>query len=247
METTCDGVDDDKNGVVDDVDVQGDGVCDCLKVATLGLHGEWGDGNIVTGWIAEHVRTAPVNLDGAPLTAERLAPFHILLIRDISRNHNASLSFSAQEVQELWTWVRNGGGLMTLIGYSDPDESGNVNTLLEPFGLSYGTEQIVQGSGSSAPVTQWFDHPLSQGVTSVGADNGYPVEGQGITFAAEEGYDVGKALTIGDGHVLVWGDEWVTYEDEWKSNTTYQVERFWKNALLWLTRATQCKVDPAKD
>lgn len=247
METTCDDVDDDKNGVVDDVDPQGDGVCDCLKVATLGLHGEWGDGDFVTGWLTDHTQTAAIALDGEPLTAQRLEPFHILLIRDVSRNHNASLSFSAQEAQELWTWVRNGGGLMTVIGYSDADESGNVNTLLEPFGLSYGTEQILQGSGASVGVTQWSEHPLSSGVTSVGADNGYPVVGKGVTFATEDGYDLGKALTIGDGHVLVWGDEWITYEDEWTSNTTYQVDRFWKNALLWLTRATRCKVNPAQD
>jgi hypothetical protein len=245
VEAACNGVDDDKNGVVDDVDATGDGVCDCLKVATLGLHGEWGDGDFVRGWLVKHVTSAAVDLDGELLTAERLAPFHVLLIRDISRNHNATLSFSNQEAAELWTWVRNGGGLMTVIGYSDPDESGNVNTLLEPFGVSYGSEQVVQGMSASVPVTQWFEHPLSAGITEVGADNGYPVVGQGITFAGQDDYELGKALTVGDGHVLVWGDEWITYEDEWSSNTSYQVERFWKNALLWLTRATQCKVNPA--
>lgn len=244
VETTCDGVDDDENGVVDDVDATGDGVCDCLRVATLGLHGEWGDGDFVTGWLAEHVKTPAVDLDGEPLTAERLAPFHVLLVRDISLNHNPSLTFSAQEVNMLWTWVRNGGGLMTVIGYSDPDEIGNVNTLLAPFDLSYGSEPIVQGMSTSVPVSKWFEHPLSAGITQVGADNGYPVAGSGITFAGQDDYDVGKALTVGDGHVLVWGDEWVTYEDEWAASTTYQVDQFWRNALLWLTRATQCKVNP---
>src|SRR6476661_8641828 len=32
----CDGKDNDGNGVTDDVDAQGDGVCDCLNIATIG-------------------------------------------------------------------------------------------------------------------------------------------------------------------------------------------------------------------
>lgn len=38
-EAVCDGLDDDCNGVVDDVDVNADGVYDCLKIALLGKHG----------------------------------------------------------------------------------------------------------------------------------------------------------------------------------------------------------------
>lgn len=244
VETTCDGKDDDENGVIDDVDQSADGVCDCLKVATLGLHGEWGDGNVVTGWFADHLATPVDNLDGEPLTEARLAPYQVLLVRDVSTNHNASLSFSESEVTALWSWVRNGGGLMTVIGYSDAGEASNVNRLLEPFALSYGDEQIVQGQGASVPVTEWFEHPLTTGITQLGADNGYPAVGQGVTIAAEGGVDVGKAAVIGDGHVLVWGDEWITYEGEWQGNTSYQVEQFWKNTLLWLARVNECQVPP---
>src|SRR5690606_30648163 len=119
------------------------------------------------------------------------------------------------------------------------------NALLSAFSLSYGSEQIVQGQGAAAAVTQWFEHPLTQGITQVGADNGYPAEGQGTTIAAEDGYDLGKAVVVGDGHVLVWGDEWVTYESEWSGDSTYQVSQFWQNALRWLTRANECQV-PAR-
>lgn len=243
IETTCDGKDDDKNGVLDDVDVNQDGVCDCLRVATLGLHGTWGDGDVVTGWLSERLETKVGALDGEPLTEARLARYQVLLVRDISVNNNPSLSFSQAEVDALWEWVRNGGGLMTVIGYSGSGELGNVNRLLEPYGLSYGTEAIIPGNGSAAPITQWFEHPITRGITQVGADNGYPTAGQGISVAAEEGHDVGKAVTIGNGHVFVWGDEWVTYETEWRNDSAYQVERFWKNALRWLTRATECQVD----
>lgn len=242
VETTCDGKDDDANGVIDDVDQTADGVCDCLRVATLGLHGEWGDGNVVTGWFKDHFTQAVDDLDGEPLSEERLAPYQVLLVRDVSPNHNASLSFSAAEVTALWNWVRDGGGLMTVIGYSDAGEASNVNRLLEPFALSYGDDQIVQGQGASVPVTEWFEHPLTTGITQVGADNGYPAVGQGVTIAAEGGFDVGKAAVIGDGHVLVWGDEWITYQGEWQGNTSNQVEQFWKNTLLWLARVNECQV-----
>jgi hypothetical protein len=138
--------------------------------------------------------------------------------------------------------VREGGGLMTVIGYSDAGEAGNVNGLLAPFSLTYGSAQIVQGNGSATPVTGWEEHPISVGVSQVGADNGYPAEGQGTTVATEGGYDVGKAVVIGDGHVLVWGDEWVTYAGEWSGDATYQVDQFWRNTLRWLTRADECQV-----
>lgn len=244
VETTCNGKDDDGNGVIDDVEANGDNVCDCLRIATLGLHGEWGGGDVVTGWLEGRLEFPVESLDGQKITPERLAPYQVLLVRDVSINNNPNLSFSEAEITALWNWVRDGGGLMTVIGYSDSGERSNVNRLLEPFGLSYGSEQIVQGQGSAVPVTEWFEHPVSSGIDQVGADNGYPVVGQGITIAAQDGFDMGKAAAIGDGHVLVWGDEWITYEQEWRGSTTYQVDRFWKNALLWLTRVNECQVPP---
>jgi len=242
VETTCDGVDDDGNGVVDDVDAAGDGVCDCLSIATLGLHGEWGAGDVVSGWLRDRITSSVTDLDDETLTLDLLRPFQVLLVRDISSNHNPGLSFSAEEAQALWQWVREGGGLMTLIGYSDAGEINNVNTLLSPFSLRYGADQIIPGQGAAAAITEWFEHPVTAGVKSVGADNGYPALGQGTVIAADDGYDVGIAVTIGDGHVLVWGDEWVTYEDEWIGDSSFQVDVFWQNSLRWLTRANECQV-----
>lgn len=242
QETTCDGKDDDLNGVIDDVDAAGDGVCDCLAIATLGLHGEWGEGDVFTGWLSERSTTPVVALADAELTADLLEPFQVLVIEDVSAMHNEGLSFSAAEAQVLWDWVRQGGGLMTLIGYSDAGEINNVNALLGAFSLAYDSTQVVQGEGAAVSIEEFFEHPVSKGVTQVGADNGYPTSGQGTTVAAQDGYDMGKAVVIGDGHVLVWGDEWVTYEDEWRGDTTYQVERFWLNTLDWLARANECHV-----
>ncbi len=44
------------------------------------------------------------------------------------------------------------------------------------------------------------------------------------------------------GHVLVWGDEWITYDSEWSAHPDYQVQALWINVLKWLSPATECQV-----
>ena len=85
-------------------------------------------------------------------------------------------------------------------------------------------------------------HPVTAGVTQIGVDNGYPVAGSGTTIATEQGHDLLKAQEVGAGHVLMWGDEWITYDSEWTGHPEYQVEVFWINAIKWLTPAMDCQV-----
>ena len=40
QEGVCDGVDDDCNGAIDDLDAGGDGICDCTTMAVLGNKGQ---------------------------------------------------------------------------------------------------------------------------------------------------------------------------------------------------------------
>jgi hypothetical protein len=42
--------------------------------------------------------------------------------------------------------------------------------------------------------------------------------------------------------VLAWGDEWITFNSEWKDHSDYQVERLWQNMIKWLTVADECQV-----
>jgi hypothetical protein len=45
-------MDNDGNQIVDDVDVGGDGVCDCLNIGTIGSIGPWSNGgNIFETWL----------------------------------------------------------------------------------------------------------------------------------------------------------------------------------------------------
>ena len=43
---------------------------------------------------------------------------------------------------------------------------------------------------------------------------------------------VGVAGPLGDGYVLIFGDEWIEFDSEWA--TMPAIPRFWQNAVGWL-------------
>jgi hypothetical protein len=110
--------------------------------------------------------------------------------------------------------------------------------------MSYASVQILQKQGGSTiPITGWVAHPVTQGVSKIGVDNGYEVEGAGATvLATEQGKTLLRARELGQGHALVWGDEWITYNSEWSAHPDYQVTLFWLNMIKWLTPAKECQV-----
>lgn len=244
VEDSCDGVDNDENGIIDDVDVGQDGICDCLLIATLGQAGTWGDGDVFATWLDSRSANGATDLAGTVLTADVLAPYHIIVVQDVSVIER---SYEASEIDALKAWVDAGGGLMTLIGYGDPDERINVNTLLEPFDIQYGETQIAQRQGDpTLPIGAWTTHPITEGVEFVGSDNGYPVEGNDdsstVIAETDDGHPFGRVGMPGKGHVFVWGDEWITYNSEWVEHEDYQVELFWVNTIKWLTVTDECQV-----
>jgi hypothetical protein len=99
--------------------------------------------------------------------------------------------------------------------------------------------------GSTVPVTHWKDIAiLTEAISRIGVDNGYPVLG-GTPVAwepAQDDWNIGAIATPENGHVFVWGDEWVTYDSEWTGHPDYQVERFWQNALKWLSPDKVCQI-----
>lgn len=223
------------------------------RIATLGFAGEWGQGNVFTGWLGTQSTEGTTALADGVLTPEALAPFQLIVVQDVrvgaagqaGVGHGIGRAYGAAEVRALQDWVAAGGGLMTLMGYGDSSEIVNVNRLLEPFGLSYGSTNCLFGGGTTAPVTHWADHPIAAGVTRVGANNGYPVLGAGTLIAWEPtpgSVDAGRALDSGKGRVFSWADEWITYDTEWTGHPDYQVARFWANALTWLTANSGCAV-----
>lgn len=237
----CDGIDNDNDGIIDNVDVGNDGVCDCLRIATLGLVGQWGAGDVFAQWLDSRSNNGAVDLNDQVLTKTLLDQYQVIVAQDLSKMNR---TYSVEEVIALSNWVNAGGGFMTLIGYADPSERTNVNTLLQSFSMNYGEAQILPAvGGMTVPVTNWVAHPVTAGVSRIGVDNGYPVQGMGLTIATEQGYDVLKAQEVASGHVLVWGDEWLTYNSEWTGHPEYELELFWLNAIKWLTPAKNCQVN----
>ncbi|WP_052375109.1 hypothetical protein [Chondromyces apiculatus] len=237
----CDGIDNDNDGQIDNVDVGNDGICDCLSIATLGVKGNAGVGDVFAAWLNDRSDNGAVNLNDAVLTPQLLAPYQVIVAQNLSQIGRA---YSAEEIAALQQWIEEGGGLITLIGYASPPERTNVNSLLAPFNVGYDAQPILPKTGAvTIPITEWTAHPTTVNVTAVGFDNGYAVNGDAEVIATKEGLVVARAKTIGDGHLFVWGDEWITFDSEWESLQNYQVEQYWLNLIKWLTRETECQVD----
>jgi hypothetical protein len=242
----CDGIDNDDNGIIDDVDVGGDGVCDCLNIATVGGIGPYStSGNVFAGWLNSRSPRGAVELADQELTPERLAPFQVVVVLHVGPTAvyktPAHHLFSNAEASAFESWVRRGGGVMTTIGLTanESTEVVNVNQLLATLGMGYSTTKVAL----NGDILRWVQHPITQGIGRIRSDNGVEPDGTGTTLAYDqEGHIALQVKEVESGHVAVWGDEWITYDSEWVDVKGQQVEHLWLNLLKWLSPPTQCQV-----
>jgi hypothetical protein len=247
----CDGVDNDGNGITDDVDAQKDGLCDCLNIATIGENGPWSNGgNVFKTWLNSRSPTPAVELGDKVLTDALLKPFQIVVVLYAATNtlsgNGKSLAahhaFSADEVAAFQRWVEHGGGVMTTIGYTadEASEVVNVNRLLAPFGMGYSTTKLSE----DGYVQSWVQHPVTDQVMNIYSANGVEPDGaKGTTLAHDASQRVAlQVVQAHSGRVVVWGDEWITYDSQWQAVKDQQVERFWLNIFKWLSPPTTCQV-----
>ncbi|MGC4092816.1 MAG: hypothetical protein QM756_34015 [Polyangiaceae bacterium] len=246
----CDGKDNDQNGIIDDVDVGNDGVCDCLNIATLGTIGPWSSGgDVFAAWLNARSPMGAVALSDQVLTEDLLRPFQVIVslhvgTMEIAGNGKtvpAHHAFSDAEVAVFKAWVENGGGTMSTIGYfgDEAREVVNVNKLLSPLGVGYSTTKL----DLNGFVTTWNPHPVSMGITSINTNNGVEPDDRGTTVAIGNNQRLAlKVNEVGKGKVVVWGDEWITYDSEWADLKNQQVELFWVNILKWLSPPNRCQV-----
>jgi len=252
MAESCDGVDNDSNGIIDDVDAGHDGICDCLNIATIGHIGPWSNGgNIFAAWLDSRSPLGAVALADEQLTAESLQRFQVIVVLHAATNEAsndggivapAHHAISDQEAAAFGAWVRNGGGVMTTIGYTGDGlvELQNVNKLLATVGMGYSTTKM----DLTGDIQQWAAHPVSDGISNIFTQNGgQPETSSGMTVAQnQEGKVALQVGQAGSGRVAVWGDEWITYDSEWVDVTGQQVEHFWLNLLKWLSPPNECQV-----
>jgi hypothetical protein len=245
----CDGIDNDGNGLIDDADVEGDGVCDCLRIATIGAGGAWGGQSVFRGWPNNRAQNAVTALGNRELSDDLLKPYQVIIVLDVAAMENdtqmgilpAHHSFSVAEVSAFAAWVRAGGGVMTTIGYrpNEVDEVINVNRLLSPLGMGYSTTELeVDGY-----VETWVDHPITQGIQKIYTANGVePAGSNGTTLATDSAnHVVLQVPQTPDTRIVVWGDDWITYDTQWQAVADQQVERLWLNILSWLSPPGSCQ------
>jgi hypothetical protein len=229
-ETTCDGIDDDCNGFVDDIDVAADGICDCLVIALLGHAGSNPSSQFVA-WL-ELQGTSSERIDPALVDGATLAPYDIVIIDELTR------SYAPVETAAFADWVEAGGGLMSMTGHTSDPSIAQVrpNAILGEFGIAY------QGALLNGPVTDFLAHPIGAGLTSVTFAGGFEVAetmaGTTDVVAQLPSAPIARAREVGDGKVFVWGDEWIEYDSEWSSMP--EIHQLWVNALDWLRPADIC-------
>ncbi len=51
-----------------------------------------------------------------------------------------------------------------------------------------------------------------------------------------------RAATVGAGHVVVWGDEWISFDTVWQDFP--QTLSFWQNIIDWFDPQAGCVVPP---
>ena len=148
-------------------------MCPPFKVAVIGKPGKWGanpNGDPDTAlqdWLnSSSAGTAQAdNFTARPtLTADFLASYSVIILASLSQDSNTGpwWRFSADEVAAFRAWVENGGGVITLAGYSgDPGEIAPLNQLIGFSGVTYSTDGTW---GTCADVPDLQLHALEHAV-----------------------------------------------------------------------------------
>jgi hypothetical protein len=233
-EQTCDGLDDDCNGFIDDIDVGGDGICDCLAIALVGTSGSLAASQFQQ-WLIDRGASAD-RIDPPLVDATVLDVYDVVILDQLTR------AYTPAEAMAFDDWVNAGGGLMAMTGHTSSPVSAQQwpNGILGPMGLEYQGELLING-----PVTDFLPHPITMGLTSVTFTGGFEVvatvAGQSDVVARFPGMiPIAQAQERGAGKVFVWGDEWIEYDSEWAALP--EITLLWTNIFEWLTPASVCSL-----
>jgi len=235
-ETKCDGLDDDCNGKIDDVDVGKDGICDCLSIGIIGSPGTNPSANF-QAWLEAKGTTVERTHKTATETFDLafLNKYDVVILDWLPREYTAA------EADALRQWVEAGGGFMSMTGYNGtPTPDFYPNSLLAPFGLAY------QPGLLNGPVTTFATHPVTVGLTSVTFAGGYLVKDSGSTggtstvIGSLSAGPVAFAHERGKGRGVVWGDEWIEFDSEWQ--TLPEIQQLWVNIFSWIGPQDSCQV-----
>jgi hypothetical protein len=202
----------------------------------------------------------------------------------------APWQFSQAEVDALKDWVNKGGGVIALSGYQC-EEPGCIkdidatNQLLSFTDIQFNRDVVLNPKlvnsnsfycwGGSVPlgdpigsgiynIGSWDQaSPIGAHVKDVGSYDARSIQSSTATVDCSDGtvkYAVHEE--IGKGHVVAYGDEWITYTGEWTGNTSclnpssftnmydpcfqkspaqiFQISQFWYNAIKYAASSIAC-------
>ncbi len=252
------------------------GRCTCFNIASIGLPGHTGfqggmdSTTAFTDWLNQQ---SSANVDmyttRPTLDADFLGKYDVLIIQWLvdgvsGEDGTGYWTFTSAETAALDTWVKAGGGLITLSGYdAQAQEVMPLNQIVQATtDMSYGTADVLGTVstanyclGESDPLGGWVQTTaIGKHIDEVGAFHGRPImTGPNAVVDCTDGTNVYAAHEdVGEGHVFAFADEWVTYTSQWfgidaggncadaSANTVYQVPQFWYNAISYASQATMC-------
>jgi hypothetical protein len=184
-----------------------------------------------------------------PITSQLLSPYNVVILQALMDNvyNSTTWPYTSADAAALHDWVANkGGAVIAMSGYSgNTTEVDPVNTLLAPFGITYGTDDIYTSNDcpnppslcycayGSIPFQNWTSSvpeiTKSLNGKKVGIFLGRPIKcaGSDCQTIATNNVDtsatsniVGAAKVVGNGRVFAWADEWVTYTSQWGLDAT---------------------------
>jgi hypothetical protein len=201
----------------------------------------------------------------------------------------APWQFSAAEVSALEDWVKAGGGIISLSGYQCNGQGCTIydttatNQLLSFTDIQYNADDVLDPSqtscqdcycwGGSLPlggpvagtgIGTWDQSsPIGAHVTDVGAYSGRSIKSTTASVDCTDGtHDYSVHEQIGQGHVVAFTDEWITYSGEWLGTASclqpgmftdpnnpcyqrsaaqvFQIPQFWYNAIKYAASSVTC-------
>jgi hypothetical protein len=258
-----------------------DCVCPPVNVAVVGKPGKWGavrNGDPPTAlmdWLnTSSAGTARTDnfTDRKTLTPDFLATYNVIVLASLSEDSDTGpwWTFSADEIAAFRAWVENGGGAISLSGYSSGNEQAPSAQLLGFSGIGYNQDRVgscidwqICGCTHSSTLTDWVRSDpviasLSTGVTMVGFEGGHSIiaPADAHVAATVTGLPALVGKVVGKGRVLAFGDEWITYTSQWTGagnpsatdpnckgflpQDKYQIAQFWYNMIKWSSPNATC-------
>jgi hypothetical protein len=133
-------------------------------------------------------------------------------------------SYTMAESTAIAAVVARGGALLALTGYQNGLDLTGFNSALVAIGV-----QGLAMPTFSGDVTDLPPHPITAGVDQLPYTGGYEIAAPATPIGRVNGLVIGTAFDHQAGRVVVWGDEYVTFDTDWDA----MVATFWDNALAW--------------